>query len=438
MNNNIRKLNFFISYSHKNMKYKEKFLISLEALRQSYNIEPWHDGMIDAGGNIDDNIRKALENANVILLLVTDDFLASYYCMKIELEAALIKQNDEKCIIIPVMYQESVLSDTLAFFQNNRVPEDGKPIATGFRNQSLGCTRAVNMIQNMIDNKFPNCKRPTSTYNHSKVSTAKAVNKKPSSSVKKPRKTTNGSNGNNTCYIELYKDGKLAHIKITQSIIDLIPKYHTSINLFRSMLDQSLLDAKKRYTQLLKSNKGIIISNSKKLSLFRLFLMDICAYTKTYITENVGIKVHFRVSKDNYYLGLIASTDADDKTDLSSDWTIKMTPIPMYQGLIYHSSRLNAPLLKSLNGRINYKCNNNDIWKDYVTFTFKHLHSGQTPLISYCISVHKDYYKAKSDMLKILAYLNFGAIVEKYIIEYNNICKNLDKNYDLTQIINTL
>ena len=56
MSNRKKKLKIFISYSHKNIKYKEKLLTSLEALKQSYEIEAWHDGMIDAGGNIDENI----------------------------------------------------------------------------------------------------------------------------------------------------------------------------------------------------------------------------------------------------------------------------------------------------------------------------------------------------------------------------------------------
>lgn len=136
MNKNAKKLNFFISYSHKNLRYKEKLLISLEALKQSYNIEPWHDGMIDAGGNIDKNIKSALLKSDVILLLITDNFLASYYCMKIELQKAIEREKQNKCIVIPVMFQESVLSETLLFFKNNRVPEDGRPIATGFKNQS--------------------------------------------------------------------------------------------------------------------------------------------------------------------------------------------------------------------------------------------------------------------------------------------------------------
>lgn len=424
MNKNVKKLKIFISYSHKNMKYKEKLLTSLEALKLSYDIEAWHDGMIDAGGNIDNNVKKALVSSHIILLLVTDNFLASYYCIEIELKKAIERERKGECIVIPVMFQQSTLSDNIPFLKNNRVPEDGKPIATGFKNQSLGCTRAVNMIKEMIDSNFPKSKKG----NSSSTSTQKT------SSVKKSSIT----NKNSSLHIDLYKNGKLTDITINQDFIDLIPKYHNSINAFSVMVEQSLLDAKKRYSQCCKNYKGNVIPQNEKLQYLRLFLMDICAYTKTYITDPTGIKVHFRISKDTNYLGLIASTDEDDSIDLSSDWTTKMTPIPIYSGLIYHSSRLNAPLIKSLNTSLNYKCKNNDIWKDYITFTFPNLHTGQTPLISYCISIHKDYYKVKSNMLKILAYLNFGSIIEKYILDYCNICKKLDKTFSLEDIIKSL
>lgn len=67
MSDNVEYLNIFISYSHKNMKYKEKLLTSLEALKQSYNIEAWHDGMIDAGGNIDINVKQAMSKSNIFI-----------------------------------------------------------------------------------------------------------------------------------------------------------------------------------------------------------------------------------------------------------------------------------------------------------------------------------------------------------------------------------
>ena len=415
-----KQLQFFVSYSHRNMKYKEKLLVSLEALKQSFNISNWHDGMIDPGGNIDETVKSALSNSQVILLIITDDYIASHYCMDIELKEAIEREKQGKCIVIPVMFQESVLSEDLQFFHHNRVPQDGKPIATGFRNQSQGCARAVNMIKDLLSKKFPQYKK-----NKSKVS----------STTPKQKETIDKG-----LYIELYKNGKLAPISLSQNMLELIPKCHKSINDFRTIMEQALVKAKREYNTAHRKYKklGISVPGNIQLELLRVYLMDICAYTKTYVTENVGIKVHFRVSKNDYYLGLIASTDNDNSTDLAADWTTQMTPIPIYKGLIYYSSKYHAPMVKSLNIRLNFKATNDRIWKDYVTFTFPKFHEGQTPLISYCISVHKDYYSIKSDILKILAYLNFGDTVEKYIYDYCEACRNIDRSYSLEDVIKAL
>ena len=319
-----KKLTIFISYSHKNMKYKNKLLTSLEALKQSYNIESWHDGMINAGGNIDENVKHVLEKSDIVLLLITDSYLASYYCMKIELEKAIEREKQGICKVVPVIFEESVLIDTLSFFNHNRVPEDGKPI-TKFKPHSTGCTHAVNMIKDMIDRNFPKCKKV--------ISSTVSVNSSQKASVVKKSTIKNNIS---LLHINLYKNGKLASIPINQDFVDLIPKYHDSINIFSVMMEQSLLDAKKRYGQICKNYKGTLIPQNKKLQHLRLFLMDICAYTKTYITEPTGVKVH--------------------------------------------------------------------------SFTFPTLHTGQTPLISYCISIHKDYC---------------------------NICKKIDKTFSLKDIIKT-
>lgn len=44
----------------------------------------------------------------------------------------------------------------------------------------------------------------------------------------------------------------------------------------------------------------------------------------------------------------------------------------------------------------------------------------------------------KCDMLKILAYLNLGEVIEKCILDYCDVCKGIDKNYNLENIINIL
>lgn len=417
---NNTSLQFFISYSHKDMRIKEKLVTSLKSLCFEYNInEIWHDCEIPAGENIDQKVLQELNQSNIILLLVSNYFIASHYCIEVELKKAIERMKKNECIVIPIILQSCTISDNLSFSRLKRLPEDGHPISDRkfFQTQMDGCTNVTNHLKNDLKKFFPNA-------------TIKNKNTK---------RQINKTNAENV-YIELYKNGKKQPVPVSQELIFQIPKYHKAIHDFRTMMEQTIFQAKQLYTKEFKKlkNSNCNITNNFRLQLLRLFLMDICSYTKTYITDSIGIKVHFRVTKDDKYIGLIASTDNDDSVDLASDWATLMTPIPVYKGLIYHSYLLKAPLLKSLNPKLNYKGRNNKNWKDYVTFAFNGLDIGNTLTISYCISVSREYYSVKGDILKILAYLNFGETVEKFINDYCMLCKKVDKEYDLNQIIKSI
>lgn len=419
--NNKTSLQFFISYSHNDKKIKEKLLTSLKSLTFEYNInEIWHDGEIIAGRNIDKEILEQLNKSDVILLLVSANFLSSWYCIDVELKKAIDRMKKNECIVIPIILSSCTISDNLPFSKLKRLPEDGHPIKSRkyFQTQDDGCTNVTDNLKNSLRNDFPN-----------------AVIKH---KINSNKKQTNNERKYGDVYIELFKNGQKQPVPVSQELIFQIPKYHKAIHDFRTMMEQTILKAKQLYIKEYKElkNNNISISNEFRLKLLRLFLMDICSYTKTYITDNVGIKVHFRISKDDKYIGLIASTANDNNVDLETNWATFMTPIPLYEGLAYHSYRLKAPLLKSLNPKLNFKGKNDKTWKDYVTFTFNKLDNiGQTPSISYCISVNKEYYNIKGDVLKILAYLNLGEIVEKFIKDYCTLCKKIDKDYDLNEII---
>lgn len=411
-------LQIFISYCHVDMRLKQKLITSLKSLKFEYNInEIWHDGVITSGNNIDNKVMEQLNKSDVILLLVSPNFLNSWYCIEVELEKAIKRMRKNECVVIPIILSPCTISDNLPFARLKRLPTDGHPISDRkfFQNQSAGCTNVTDTLKNDLKKYFPD-----------------AVIKK-----KRTRKQNKETNSGEV-YIELYKNGTKQPFPVSQDLIYQIPKYHKSIHDFRTMMEQTILKAKQLYIKELKElkNNNISINNDFRLKLLRLFLMDICSYTKTCITDNVGIKVHFRISKGDKYIGLIASTANSNDVDLQTNWATFMTPIPIYEGLAYHSYILKAPLLKSLNPKLNFKGKNDKIWKDYVTFTFNKLDNvGQTPSISYCISVNKEYYNIKGDMLKILAYLNFGEIVEKFIKDYCTLCKKIDKDYDLNQII---
>ena len=83
----------FFSYSHKDEVLRDTLQTHLEMLRRSGAIETWHDRKIRAGEEFDGAIDRNMEEADVILLLVSSDFLASSYCFDVEVTRAMERHS---------------------------------------------------------------------------------------------------------------------------------------------------------------------------------------------------------------------------------------------------------------------------------------------------------------------------------------------------------
>ena len=66
MASSVQTLKFFISYSHLDMKYKEKITDNAKSLELAYSIDVWHDGKILAGGDINREVLKEKGNKEKI------------------------------------------------------------------------------------------------------------------------------------------------------------------------------------------------------------------------------------------------------------------------------------------------------------------------------------------------------------------------------------
>src|SRR3954471_5496139 len=82
-------VSLFISYSHCDEQYRHSLVTHLRPLERSGLITIWYDGHIEAGVTIDIEIAARLESAQIILLLVSADFLASEYCYATEMQRAV-------------------------------------------------------------------------------------------------------------------------------------------------------------------------------------------------------------------------------------------------------------------------------------------------------------------------------------------------------------
>jgi len=96
-------------------------------LKRQRVIEAWHDRRIGAGEDFADAIDRHVESDDIILLLVSPDFLASDYCYDREMTRAMERQGRGQAIVIPVILRACDWQGA-PFGKLNATPPDGKPI----------------------------------------------------------------------------------------------------------------------------------------------------------------------------------------------------------------------------------------------------------------------------------------------------------------------
>jgi TIR domain len=117
----------FFSYSHRDEELRDELETHLAALKRQGIIETWHDRRIGAGKEFENEISENLEKADIILLLVSSDFIASDYCYGVEVRRALKRHNSGEALVIPVILRPCDWHNLL-FGRLLATPTDGKPV----------------------------------------------------------------------------------------------------------------------------------------------------------------------------------------------------------------------------------------------------------------------------------------------------------------------
>lgn len=104
-------LKAFISYSHVDLILKEELRKHLQPLRRLGIVESWHDGDISAGDKWEEAILSSLRGADLVILLITADFINSEYCYDKELSEAVERHNAKQTRIIPVVGRNCLWHD---------------------------------------------------------------------------------------------------------------------------------------------------------------------------------------------------------------------------------------------------------------------------------------------------------------------------------------
>lgn len=135
----------FASYSHQDERLHDELLKHLSPLIREGLIEHWHDREITAGKEFGTEIDISLNSADLILLLVSPDFISSDYCWGKEMARALELHKAGEARVIPIIlrptdWQYSPFASLLA------LPTDGKAITT-WTNRDEGLLSAARGIR---------------------------------------------------------------------------------------------------------------------------------------------------------------------------------------------------------------------------------------------------------------------------------------------------
>lgn len=124
----VHTIEVFISYSKQDKELRDGLLAHLRPLERE-GIITWHDRQILPGTEWNEEIKARLNAADIILLLISADFLATDYCTQVEIPEALRRHEAGKVTVMPVILRSCGWKYTpLAKIQ--AYPEKAKPIVS--------------------------------------------------------------------------------------------------------------------------------------------------------------------------------------------------------------------------------------------------------------------------------------------------------------------
>jgi len=144
----------FYSYSHQDEILRDKLETNLKLLQRQNVISGWHDRKIGIGKEWENSIDENLKTSDIILLLVSADFLASDYCFDTEVKIAMEQHKEGKAVVIPISLRPCDTGEAdskVDFMRLQGLPKDFKPV-TKWDDQDEAFTEIAKGIRKVAEN----------------------------------------------------------------------------------------------------------------------------------------------------------------------------------------------------------------------------------------------------------------------------------------------
>jgi tetratricopeptide (TPR) repeat protein len=149
----LHALQVFVSYAHEDENLCQEFLTHLSQLKHDGLLQDWHDRRITGGSEWAGRIDEHLNSADIIVLLVSPDFLASSYCYDVEMKRALQRDEAGEARVVPVILRPCDWQ-TSPFSRLDALPKDGKPVVD-WKTHDHGYLNVVEGLRQVADELRP-------------------------------------------------------------------------------------------------------------------------------------------------------------------------------------------------------------------------------------------------------------------------------------------
>ncbi len=120
-------LKVFCCSAHEDQEMLEHLKRHLMPLQRRSQITIWSDANLTAGVEWEKELHQHLESADMILLLLSPDFMASDHCYSTVMGRAIVRHNDGSAQVIPLLLRP-VHWDDAPFAQLQVIPTNAEPV----------------------------------------------------------------------------------------------------------------------------------------------------------------------------------------------------------------------------------------------------------------------------------------------------------------------
>ena len=147
-------VSLFYSYAHEDEPLRDELAGHLKILERRGLIQAWHDRQIRPGQAWDQAIDQHLSTADLVLLLVSKDFIGSDYIWGVELAQTMKRQQARQCEVVPIIVRAVDIdpsdADDLPFLKLQGLPPDLKPV-TSWANRDEAWTQVAKGLRATVN-----------------------------------------------------------------------------------------------------------------------------------------------------------------------------------------------------------------------------------------------------------------------------------------------